>query len=124
MKVRVGCGLQRAAGPPAAWQGWRTRVRGQWCLVSSVEEMGAPGPRKLLFAQAATTSLRESVKEEPNREKMANLLKCGKLRAGETTSSVEEEKAAGPEDMVHAEVKDDPKSLAWVNSLSDSIVTS
>lgn len=102
--------------------------RGQWCLVASVEEM-APGaldvlvPCKLLFAQAATTGLWESRKEELNWEKMANLLKCGKLRAGETTSSVEEEEAAGLEDVMHAEVKDDPKSLAWVNLLAASIIT-
>lgn len=54
---------------------------------------------------------------------MANLLKCGELRAGETASSAEEEEAAGLEDMVHAEVKDDPKSLACVNSLAASIIT-
>lgn len=79
--------------------------------------LSALGPCKFLFAQAATTGLWESGKEELNWEKVANLLKYGKLRAGETTSSVEEE-AAGLEDMVHAEVKDDPKSLAWVNSLA------
>jgi len=114
VEVQIGCGLQRPASPPA-------RVEdvcvGPWCLVASVEEMvpGALrvlGPCKFLFASAATTDLWESGKEELIWEKMANLLRGGKLRAGETTSSVEEEEAAGPEDMVHAEVKGDPKSLA------------
>ncbi|PKU46581.1 hypothetical protein llap_3138 [Limosa lapponica baueri] len=53
---------------------------------------------------AAITGHRESGKEKLNQEKIANLLKCGNLRAGEATSSVEEEEAAGLEDMVHAEV--------------------
>lgn len=71
----------------------------QWYLVSLAEEkvpgaLSALGPCKLLFAQAATTGLWESGKEELNWEKMVKLLKCGKLRAGETTSSTEEEDAA------------------------------
>lgn len=74
------------------------------------------------FTQAATTALWESGKEELNWEKMENLVTCGKLRTAGITSSVEEE-AAGPEDMVHAKVKDDQKSFAWVNSLAASIIT-
>lgn len=74
------------------------------------------------FTQAATTGLWESRKEELKWEKMENLLTCGKLRTAGVTSSVEEE-AEGPEDMVHAKVKDDQKSFAWVNSLAASIIT-
>lgn len=75
--------------------GLESTCRGQWYLVASIEEtvpgaLSALGPRKLLFAQAARTGLQESGKEELNWENMANL-----LRAGETTSNVEEEKAAG-----------------------------